>query len=141
MKRRRKSKMVDKEISFLVADDFGSMRSQLRGLLRQMGFKNVLEARNGKEALALLEQNKIGFIISDWNMPECDGLDLLRSVRAHEKHKDIPFLMVTGITEKENVIAAVEAKVSNYITKPFTPDTLEMKIRAIFGCAEPLWVE
>ncbi len=131
--------MVDKQISIVVADDFGSMRSQIRGLLGQMGFKNVLEARNGKEAMALLEKREIGFIISDWNMPEVNGLDLLLSVRGNEKHRDLPFLMVTGLTEKENVIAAVEAKVSNYIIKPFTPETLEMKIRAIFGCAEPLW--
>ncbi len=131
--------MVDKQISIVVADDFGSMRAQIRGLLGQMGFKNVIEARNGKEVIALLEKSQIGFIISDWNMPEVNGLDLLRSVRAHEKHKDIPFLMVTGITEKENVIAAVEARVSNYVIKPFTPEALEMKIRAIFGCAEPLW--
>jgi two-component system, chemotaxis family, chemotaxis protein CheY len=131
--------MVDKQISIVVADDFGSMRSQIRGLLGQMGFKNVFEARNGKEAMALLEKSEIGFIISDWNMPEVNGLDLLLSVRGHEKYGNLPFLMVTGLTEKENVIAAVEAKVSNYIIKPFTPETLEMKIRAIFGCAEPLW--
>jgi two-component system, chemotaxis family, chemotaxis protein CheY len=131
--------MVDKQLSFLVADDFGSMRTQLRTLLGQMGFKNVFEARDGKEAIALLEKNKIGFIISDWNMPECDGLELLRIVRGHEKHGNLPFLMVTGVTEKVNVIAAVEAKVSNYIVKPFTPETLEMKIRAVLGCAEPLW--
>ncbi len=133
--------MVDKQISVVVADDFGSMRSQIRGLLGQMGFKNVFEARNGKEAVALLEKHDIGFIISDWNMPEVNGLELLLSVRGNEKHRDLPFLMVTGLTEKENVIAAVEAKVSNYIIKPFTPETLEMKIRAIFGCAEPLWEE
>ena len=131
--------MVDKQISIVVADDFGSMRSQIRGLLGQMGFKSVFEARNGKEAMALLEKYDIGFIISDWNMPEVNGLELLLSVRGHEKHGDLPFLMVTGLTEKENVIAAVEAKVSNYIIKPFTPETLEMKIRAIFGCSEPLW--
>ena len=83
--------MVDKQISIVVADDFGSMRAQIRGLLGQMGFKNVIEARNGKEVMALLEKSQIGFIISDWNMPEVNGLDLLRSVRAHEKHKDIPF--------------------------------------------------
>jgi len=131
--------MVDKQISIVVADDFGSMRSQIRGLLGQMGFKNVFEARNGKEAMALLEKDNIGFIISDWNMPDGDGLDLLRLVRGHEKHCDLPFLMVTGLTERENVIAAVEARVSNYIVKPFTPETLEMKIRAILGCTEPLW--
>ncbi len=136
---KRKNKMVDKKMSILVADDFGSMRTQIRGLLGQMGFKNVIEARNGKEAMTLLEKDNIGFVISDWNMPDGNGLDFLRLVRGHEKHGDLPFLMVTGLTERENVIAAVEAGVSNYMVKPFTPETLEMKIRAIFSCAEPLW--
>ncbi len=131
--------MVDKQISILVADDFGSMRSQIRGLLGQMGFKNAIEVRDGTEAMAVLEKWEIGLIISDWNMPKADGLELLRHVRGHDRLRDIPFLMVTGITEKENVIAAVEAGVNNYIIKPFTPETLEMKIRAIFGCAESLW--
>lgn len=131
--------MVDKQISILVVDDYNSIRQQLRWVLGQMGFKNVFEARDGKEAMAVLENRKIGFIICDFLMPECNGLDLLRHVRGHEKHKDLPFLMVTGVTEKENVIAAVEAKVSNYVLKPFTPETLEMKIRAILGSTEPLW--
>jgi two-component system chemotaxis response regulator CheY len=131
--------MVDKQISVLVADDFNSIRKQIRWVLKQMGFKNVFEAHDGKEAMALLEKRKIGLIICDWLMPECNGLDLLRHVRGHEKYKDLPFLMVTGVMEKENVIAAVEAKVSNYLIKPFTPETLEMKIRAIFGSTEPLW--
>ncbi|SPF38209.1 Chemotaxis protein CheY [Syntrophobacter sp. SbD1] len=131
--------MVDKQISILVADDFGSMRAQIRGLLGQMGFKNAIEVRDGTEAMAALAKWEIGLIISDWNMPKADGLELLRHVRGHDRLRDIPFLMVTGLTEKENVIAAVEAGVSNYIIKPFTPETLEMKIRAIFGCAESLW--
>ncbi len=131
--------MVDKRISILVVDDFSSMRSQIRGLLGQMGFKNIFEARDGKEAMAVLEQGKIGFIISDWNMPVCDGMDLLRFVRGDQRFGKLPFLMVTAQSERENVIEAVAAKVSNYIVKPFTPDSLEMKIRAILGCKEPLW--
>lgn len=131
--------MVDKHISILVVDDLVSMRMQIRGLLRQMGFVNIFEARNGKEAIALLESMTIDIIISDWIMPESDGMDLLRYVRNHEEHEKLPFLMVTCRSEKNNVIEAVQAKVSNYIVKPFTPDALEMKMRAILGCAEPLW--
>ena len=123
----------------MVVDDLPSMRMQIRGLLGQMGFRNVVEARHGKEAMTFLDRMEIDFIISDWNMPESDGMDLLRFVRNHEVHEKLPFLMVTGQTEKECVIEAVRAKVSNYIVKPFTPDTLEMKIRAVLGSAEPLW--
>lgn len=131
--------MVNKRISIMVVDDLASMRMQIRGLLRQMGFQDVTEARDGKEAMGLLERKKIDFIISDWNMPESDGMDLLRYVRNNEKHEKLPFLMVTGQSEKKNVIEAVQAKVSNYIVKPFTPDSLEMKMRAILGAEEPLW--
>lgn len=131
--------MVDKRISILVVDDLASMRMQIRGLLKQMGFENVSEARHGKEAMALLEHGRVDFIISDWNMPESNGMDLLRYVRNHERHEKLPFLMLTGLSEKKNVIEAVQAKVSNYIVKPFTPDALEMKMRAIMGATEPLW--
>lgn len=132
---------MDKRISILVVDDFASMRMQIRSLLAQMGFRSVLEARSGGEAMALLEHEAIDFIISDWAMAGCSGLDLLRYVKGHEKHRNLPFLMVTGFAEKENVIKAVEAGVSNYIIKPFTPETLETKIRAIFACSESLWEE
>ncbi len=131
--------MVDKRISILVVEDLASMRMQIRGLLKQMGFENVSEARHGKEAMALLQHSRVDFIISDWNMPESNGMDLLRFVRNHERHEKLPFLMVTGQSEKKNVIEAVQAKVSNYIVKPFTPDALEMKMRAILGSSEPLW--
>jgi two-component system chemotaxis response regulator CheY len=131
--------MVDKQMFILVVDDLASMRMQIRDLLRQMGFGNILEARHGKEAITLLEKTKIDFIISDWIMPESDGMDLLRYVRNHAVYEKLPFLMVTCQSEQSNVIEAVQAKVSNYIVKPFTPDGLEMKIRAVLGCGEPLW--
>lgn len=130
---------MDKQISILVVDDLASMRMQIRGLLRQMGFVNIIEARHGKEAITLLQNTKIDMIISDWIMPESDGMDLLRYVRNHAEYEKLPFLMVTCQAGKENVIEAVQAKVSNYIIKPFTPDALEMKIRAILGSAKPLW--
>ncbi|MGC9195224.1 MAG: response regulator [Syntrophobacteraceae bacterium] len=131
--------MVNKSMSILVVDDLGSMRMQIRDLLWQMGFQNILEARDGNQAMALLERNKIDFIISDWNMPVSDGMELLRHVRSHEIYEKLPFLMLTALSERENVIEAVQAKVSNYLVKPFTPESLEMKIRAILGCKEPLW--
>jgi two-component system, chemotaxis family, chemotaxis protein CheY len=131
--------MVDKGMSILVVDDFSSMRTHVKEILKQMKFKCVVEARDGLEAVDILETRKIDFIISDWNMPNSDGLTLLRYVRDHPRHKNLPFLMVTAISEKKNVIEAVAAKVSNYIIKPFNAETLEAKIRAIFGCTEPLW--
>ncbi len=131
--------MINKDMSILIVDDFGSMRSQIRAILKLMGFENVVEARNGNEAKPILDKEKVGFIISDWMMPECDGLSFLRYVREHEVHKDTPFLMVTAMSDKKAVIDAVAAKVNNYIVKPFTAETLEMKMRAVFGCAEPLW--
>ena len=126
-------------MSILVVDDLSSMRMQLRELLGQMGFKNILEAGNGIEAMVVLDKKNVDFVISDWNMPESDGMDLLRYVRHHDLYGKLPFLMVTGQSDKNNVIEAVRAKVSNYIVKPFTPDVLEAKVRAVLGCAEPLW--
>jgi two-component system chemotaxis response regulator CheY len=131
--------MVKKNMSILVVDDLGSMRMQIRDLLWQMGFQNILEARDGNQAMALLERNRVDFIISDWNMPESDGMELLRHVRSHEVYEKLPFLMLTALSERENVIEAVQAKVSNYLVKPFTPESLEMKMRAILGCKEALW--
>ncbi len=131
--------MVNKQMSVLVVDDFGSMRTQIREILKQMGFRNVMEARDGEDAILILGKSHVDFIISDWNMPGCSGLDLLRHVREDERHKDLPFLMVTAVGDKKNIIPAVELKVSNYIVKPFTPDNLEMKMRAILKSPEPLW--
>jgi two-component system chemotaxis response regulator CheY len=116
----------------LVVDDFSTMRRIVKNILRQLGFENILEADDGMSALDVLRSQSVDFIISDWNMPRLSGMELLKAVRTSEEWKDLPFLMVTAEGQKENVIEAVKAKVSNYIVKPFTPETLAEKIKKIF---------
>jgi two-component system chemotaxis response regulator CheY len=116
----------------LVVDDFSTMRRIVKNILRQLGFENILEADDGMSALDVLRSQSVDFIISDWNMPRLSGIELLKAVRTSEEWKDLPFLMVTAEGQKENVIEAVKAKVSNYIVKPFTPETLSEKIKKIF---------
>jgi len=123
----------DKNMKVLVVDDFSTMRRILKNILRQLGFNNIIEADDGSTAVGILEREKVDFIISDWNMPEMTGIELLRHVRSTEEIKDTPFLMVTAEAQQENIIEAVKAKVSNYIVKPFTADTLNEKIEKIFG--------
>ncbi len=122
----------DTKMKVLVVDDFSTMRRIIKNTLRQLGFENVVEADDGESAVRKLESERIDFIISDWNMPKMSGLELLKFVRSHEEFKDLPFLMVTAEAQKENVLEAVKAKVSNYIVKPFTADTLGEKIDKIF---------
>ena len=122
----------DTKMKVLVVDDFSTMRRIIKNTLRQLGFDNVVEADDGESAVRRLESERIDFIISDWNMPKMSGLELLKYVRSHEEFKDLPFLMVTAEAQKENVLEAVKAKVSNYIVKPFTADTLGEKIDKIF---------
>ncbi|MCA1989125.1 MAG: chemotaxis response regulator CheY [Desulfarculus sp.] len=117
----------------LVVDDFSTMRRIVKNILRQLGFENIVEADDGETAVRKLETERIDFVISDWNMPKMSGLELLKWVRSHEEFKDLPFLMVTAEAQKENVLEAVKAKVSNYIVKPFTAETLSEKIEKIFG--------
>ena len=124
--------MADKELKFLVVDDFSTMRRIVRNILRQLGFQNVVEADDGTSAWDVLNREKIDFIVSDWNMPQMTGIELLRKVRASEQFAHIPFLMVTAEAQQENIIEAVQAKVSNYIVKPFTADTMKQKIDKIF---------
>ena len=124
--------MADKELKFLVVDDFSTMRRIVRNILRQLGFQNVVEADDGTSAWDVLNREKIDFIVSDWNMPQMTGIELLRKVRASEQFANIPFLMVTAEAQQENIIEAVQAKVSNYIVKPFTADTMKQKIDKIF---------
>ncbi len=123
----------DKNMKILVVDDFSTMRRILKNILRQLGFTNIVEADDGATAVGLLEREKVDFIISDWNMPQMTGIELLRHVRQTEELKDMPFLMVTAEAQQENIIEAVKAKVSNYIVKPFTADTLNEKIEKIFN--------
>jgi two-component system chemotaxis response regulator CheY len=117
----------------LVVDDFSTMRKIIKNILRQLGFNNIVEADDGSTAWEVLNKDNIDFIVSDWNMPTMSGIDLLRKVRASEEYADIPFLMVTAEAQQENIIEAVQAKVSNYIVKPFTPETLGQKIDKIFA--------
>lgn len=116
----------------LVVDDFSTMRRIVRNILRQLGMNNVVEADDGSTAWETLNREKIDFIVSDWNMPTMTGIELLRKVRASEQHAEIPFLMVTAEAQQENILEAVQAKVSNYIVKPFTADTMKQKIDRIF---------
>jgi len=122
---------MGKDIRILVVDDFATMRKVLRNLLKQGGYENVVEAADGVAALQIIKTEKIDFIISDWNMPNMSGLDLLKSVRADKDVSDTPFLMVTAETLPERVISAVKAGASSYITKPFTADVLNEKIAKI----------
>ncbi|XPV77203.1 MAG: chemotaxis response regulator CheY [Desulfovibrio sp.] len=123
----------DKKMRVLVVDDFATMRKIVKNILRQLGLENVVEADDGTTAWEILNKDSIDFIVSDWNMPQMTGIELLRKVRSSEEYADIPFLMVTAEAQQENIIEAVQAKVSNYIVKPFTPDTMREKIDRIFS--------
>ena len=123
---------LDKNMSILIVDDFSTMRRIVKSCLKQLGFENVTEAEDGAAALEKLQQGEFKFVISDWNMPNMMGIDLLRAVRGDQKLKTLPFLMVTAETHKENVLEAARAGVSNYITKPFTADALQSKMETIF---------
>jgi two-component system chemotaxis response regulator CheY len=122
---------MDKHIKILVVDDFATMRKVIRNLLKQVGYENIVEAEDGVNALRVLKSQKIDLVVSDWNMPNMTGLDLLKAVRADEELKQTPFLMVTAEALQDNVIAAVKAGVSNYIVKPFTAEVLNEKISKI----------
>ena len=124
---------ADPKMKILVVDDFSTMRRIIKNILRQLGFENIVEAEDGEAAIRKLQSERIDFIISDWNMPKMSGLELLKWVRSHDEFKDLPFLMVTAEAQKENVLEAVKAKVSNYIVKPFTAETLAEKIEKIFA--------
>lgn len=125
--------MADTDIKVLVVDDFATMRRIVKNILGQLGYKNIIEADDGTTALDVLKQEKIGLIVSDWNMPKMTGLDLLKEVRSTPEMADIPFIMVTAEAQQDNIILAVKAKVSQYIVKPFTADTLGEKINKVFG--------
>lgn len=124
--------MADDKTRFLVVDDFSTMRRILRNLLKELGYTNVDEAEDGVAALHKLESQPYDFVITDWNMPNMDGLTLLRKIRSSEKLKHLPVLMVTAEAKKENIIAAAQAGASGYIVKPFTAAVLAEKIDRIF---------
>jgi len=123
---------MDLSMKVLVVDDFATMRRILKNVLKEIGFTKVVEADDGSTALAVLKKDKVGLIVSDWNMPEVTGLELLKHVRRDELMKDMPFLMVTAEGQKDMVIQAVQAGVSNYVVKPFTADTIKEKLEQIF---------
>lgn len=124
--------MVDKNIKILVVDDFPTMRRILRNLLKELGFVNVDEAEDGAVGLEKVKNGNYGFVVSDWNMPNMDGLAMLQAIRADPRLAKLPVLIVTAEAKKENIIAAAQAGASGYVVKPFTAVTLEEKITKIF---------
>ncbi len=124
--------MADANMKILVVDDFATMRKIIKNLLKELGYSNVEEAEDGARALEKLKEGGFNFVITDWNMPNMPGIELLKSLRQTEGIKDTPVLMVTAEAEKEKVVAAVQAKVNNYVVKPFTAAVLKEKIDAIF---------
>lgn len=123
---------LDLSISVLVVDDYKTMIRIIKNLLKQIGFNDVDDASDGAEALEKLKQKQYGLVISDWNMEPMTGYELLKHVRADENLKSLPFIMVTAEAKSENVVAAKEAGVSNYIVKPFNAQTLKGKIESVF---------
>ncbi|WP_392432555.1 chemotaxis response regulator CheY [Yersinia sp. HM-2024] len=124
--------MVDNKLRFLVIDDFATMRRIVRNLLKDLGFDNVEEAEDGHDALGKLRESAFDFVISDWNMPNIDGLQLLNEIRKDPNLSHLPVLMVTAEAKKENIIAAAQAGANGYVVKPFTAATLEEKLNKIF---------
>ncbi len=122
---------VNKEMNILVVDDYQTMVRIIKNLLKQLGFSNIDEASDGKQALEKISQKGYGLIISDWNMEPMTGLDLLKTLRG--SGNKVPFIMVTAESKTENVMAARQAGVNNYIVKPFNADTLKAKLTAVFG--------
>lgn len=124
--------MPDFKMKILVVDDFSTMRRIVKNLLKQLGFENIDEAEDGAQAYTKMKDGGYGFVVTDWNMPNMDGLDLLKKVRSDPAIKDTPMLMVTAEAEKEKVITAIQAGVNNYIVKPFTGEVLKEKMDKIF---------
>lgn len=118
---------------FLVVDDFSTMRRIVRNLLKELGFVNVQEAEDGVDALNKLRGESFDFVVSDWNMPNMTGIELLRAIRADAGLKHLPVLMVTAEAKKENIIEAAQAGASGYVVKPFTAATLDEKLKKIFA--------
>ncbi|MCC7283866.1 MAG: chemotaxis response regulator CheY [Acetobacteraceae bacterium] len=126
---------IDRNTPILIVDDYKTMLRIIRNLLRQLDFSNVEEATDGAEALTKLRGGGFGLVISDWNMQPMTGLQLLLEVRADGRLKHLPFIMVTAESKTENVVAAKQAGVSNYIVKPFNAETLRDKIEKVLGHA------
>ena len=124
--------MVQKSIKILVIDDFPTMRRIIKNLLKDLGYDNVDEAEDGAQGLEKLRGGSFDFVVSDWNMPNMDGLAMLQSIRADPNLSKLPVLMVTAEAKKENIIAAAQAGANGYVVKPFTAATLEERLNKIF---------
>lgn len=124
--------MSDPKMKFLVVDDFSTMRRIVRNLLKELGFTNIDEAEDGVVALQKLEAGGFDFVVTDWNMPNMDGLTLLQRIRQSPQLRHLPVLMITAEAKKENIIAAAQSGASGYIVKPFTSATLSEKLQKIF---------
>lgn len=122
---------IDKNINILVVDDFSTMIRIVTNLLRELGFVNIDDANDGSKAWPMIQTGKYDFIVSDWNMPEMTGIDLLRKVRADERFKDMPFMLITAEQKRSQILDAAQAGVDGYIVKPFTAATLKEKIDKI----------
>ncbi|MCH4293858.1 MULTISPECIES: chemotaxis response regulator CheY [Shewanella] len=123
---------MDKNMKILIVDDFSTMRRIIKNLLRDLGFNNTQEADDGSTALPMLQKGDFDFVVTDWNMPGMQGIDLLKAIRADESLKHIPVLMVTAEAKREQIIAAAQAGVNGYVVKPFTAATLKEKLDKIF---------
>jgi len=123
---------LDKNMKVLVVDDFSTMRRIIKNLLRDIGFTNISEADDGSTALPMLKEGDFDFVVTDWNMPGMQGIDLLKAIRADSKLSHIPVLMVTAEAKKEQIVMAAQAGVNGYIVKPFTAATLNTKLDKIF---------
>ncbi|MBW2308206.1 MAG: chemotaxis response regulator CheY [Deltaproteobacteria bacterium] len=119
-------------MKILVVDDFSTMRKIVKGILKKLDFTNIEEADDGAAALQKLNADKFDLIVSDWNMPNMSGLELLKAIRSSQELKEIPFLMVTAEAKKDNIIEAVKAGASNYIVKPFTEEVIQKKLEEMF---------
>ncbi|HEV7800247.1 MAG TPA: chemotaxis response regulator CheY [Burkholderiales bacterium] len=128
--------MSDSSLRFLVVDDFSTMRRIVRNLLKELGYTNAEEAEDGVIALNRLKTEKFDFVVSDWNMPNMTGIELLKSIRAEPSLKSLPVLMITAEARKENIIEAAHAGANGYIVKPFTAATLDEKLTKIFKVLE-----
>lgn len=124
--------MADPNTKFLVVDDFSTMRRIVRNLLKELGYSNVEEAEDGVDGLNKLKGGGFDFVVSDWNMPNMDGLTMLQNIRKDSSLASLPVLMVTAEAKKENIIAAAQAGANGYVVKPFTAATLDEKLTKIF---------
>lgn len=119
-------------MKILIVDDFSTMRRIVKNLLRDLGFNNTVEADDGLTAIPLLKKGGIDFVVTDWNMPGMQGIDLLKFIRADDNLKHLPVLMITAEAKREQIIEAAQAGVNGYIVKPFTAETLKVKLEKIF---------